>query len=77
MESVITMDKAEFEKLQAFQQRFKIAMGQFESEMATMHGNNFTARPGRCSLCICKTKVELLEKELKELVESIKNCVRC
>ena len=45
MESVKTLDKAEIETWQAFQQRFKISMGQFESEMATIHGNNFTARP--------------------------------
>ena len=71
MESVKTLNKAEIEMWKAFQQRFKIAMGQFESEMATMHGNSCTAKPGRCRLCICKTKVELLEKEMKELVESM------
>ena len=60
------------EMWQAFQQRFKISMGQFEAEMATMHGNGCTARPGRCRFCIFKTKVELLEKELKELVETLK-----
>ena len=65
MESVKAADRAEMEKWQDFQQRFKISMGQFEAEMATMHGNVCTARPGRCRLCIFKTKIELLEKELK------------
>ena len=71
MESVKALDKAEVEMWQAFQQRFKISMGQLEAEMATMHGNGCTARPAKCRLCIFKTKVELLEKELKELVESM------
>ena len=71
MEGVNASDRIEMQMWQDFQQRFKVSMGQYEAEMAKMHGNACTARPGRCRLCMFKTKVELLEEELKKLVEAM------
>ena len=71
MESVKAADRVEMEKWQEFQQRFKISMGQYEAEIAKMHSNACTAKHVRCRLCIFKTKIELLEEELKKLVEAM------
>ena len=71
MDSVMKMNKKELEKWQSFQQRFKVELGQFESEMSEMHSNKCQARFGKCRLCIAKTKMELLAKEVKDLVESM------
>ena len=65
MDSVTKMNKDELEKWKLFQQRFKVEMGQFESELSEMHCNNCQARLGRCKLCVAKTKVELLAEEIK------------
>ena len=71
METVKASDRVEMEMWQDFQRRFKVSMGQYEAEMAKMHGNACTARPGRCRLCMFKTKVELLGKEMEKLVEAM------
>ena len=71
MDSVPKINKDELQKWKSFQQRFKVGMGQYESELCEMHYNNCQARPGRCKLCIAKTKVELLAEEIKNLVEAM------
>ena len=71
METVKASDRVEMEMWQDFQRQFKVSMGQYEAEVAKMHGNACTAKPGRCRLCIFKTKVVLLEEELKKLVEAM------
>ena len=71
METVKASDRVEMGIWQDFQQRFKVSMGKYEAEIAKMHSNACTAKPGRCRLCIFKTKIELLEEELKKLVEAM------
>ena len=63
MESVKTFDKAEIEMWKAFQQRFKLALGQFETEMATMHGNSCTARPGNVASASARQKLGCWKKK--------------
>ena len=72
-EPVTNMNKDELNKWKEFHQRFKVSMAEFESDMCQIHCNNCKAKIGKCKLCIAKTKVELLAKEIKDLVEAMEN----
>ena len=71
METVKASNRVELKMWQELQRRFKVSMGQYESEVAKIHANACTRKPGRCRCCIFKTKVVLLEEELSKMVEKM------
>ena len=71
METVKASNRVELEMWQDLQRQFKVSMGQYESEVAKIHANACTRKPGRCRLCIFKTKVVLLKEELAKLIEKM------
>ena len=67
------MNRDELNKWKEFNTRFRVSMAGSESDMCQIHSNHCEAKIGKCKLCMATTKVQVLAKEIKKLVEAMEN----
>ena len=65
------MNKDEVAKWKEFNERFRVSMAAFESDMSQIHSNDCNAKIHKCKLCMAKAKVEVLAEEVRKLVEKM------
>ena len=60
------MNMDEVNEWKEFNERFRVSMAGFESDLSQIHSNHCEAKIHKCKLCMAKAKVVVLAEEIKK-----------